>query len=290
MPDSPLHRPLLRWYAEHARDLPWRSSEATPWAVLVSEVMLQQTPVARVLPVYEGWMVRWPTPIALAGGTPGDAVRMWERLGYPRRALRLHQAATVIAADHGGEVPDRLDDLLALPGVGSYTAAAVCAFAFRQRTVVLDTNVRRVLCRVRAGEALPRSAVTRGERTAAAQLLPIDAGTAAVWSVATMELGALICTARRPSCERCPLADACAWRAAGYPAADTPTPRPQSYVGSDRQCRGRILALLRDVCWPVPATEVRAVWDNSVQRDRALASLLDDGLVVRVGEGSVSLP
>jgi len=290
MPDSPLHRPLLLWYAQHARDLPWRRADATPWAVLVSEVMLQQTPVARVRPAYEAWMSRWPTPSALAEARPGEAIRMWGRLGYPRRALRLHQAATAIATHHGGEVPSTIEQLQALPGVGGYTAAAVCAFAFRQRAPALDTNVRRVLARVQCGTAAPSSAVTTAERAAAEQLLPDDPETAAAWSAATMELGALVCSARSPVCARCPVADQCTWLAAGYPGVDTAPARAQSYAGTDRQCRGKILALLREDSWPVPAIDVRAVWDDHTQRERALASLIDDGLVVRVGEGSLSLP
>src|SRR4051794_11638200 len=142
---SELHAPLLRWYDEHARDLPWRRTTASPWGVLVSESMLQQTPVARVLPVYESWLERWPTPASLAGSPVGDAIRAWGRLGYPRRATRLHSAATVITDQLGGTVPDTYDALRALPGVGDYTASAVLAFAFGRGQAVLDTNVRRVL-------------------------------------------------------------------------------------------------------------------------------------------------
>src|SRR5215472_17824721 len=143
--------PVLRWYAAHARDLPWRRGDASAWSVLVSEIMLQQTPVARVLPAHAAWLARWPTPPALAAASPGDAVRQWGRLGYPRRALRLHAAARVISERHGGEVPRSIDALRALPGVGSYTAAAVASFAFGQRHPVLDTNVRRVLARMATG-------------------------------------------------------------------------------------------------------------------------------------------
>ncbi|MGI8701516.1 MAG: A/G-specific adenine glycosylase [Nocardioidaceae bacterium] len=290
MPDSPLHEPLLRWYAGSARDLPWRRADATPWAVLVSEVMLQQTPVARVLPAYDAWIERWPTPAALAQERPGEAVRMWGRLGYPRRALRLHEAAGAITDRHGGAVPSSVAALRALPGIGEYTAAAVRAFAFRRRAVVLDTNVRRVLTRLDAGAALPPPAVTTTERSTAERLLPDDHGTAADWSVAAMELGALVCTARSPACDRCPLAAQCAWRAAGCPAATTAA-RPQSYAGTDRECRGRILALLRSSVEPVAAADVDAVWQDCSQRERALASLVDDGLVVvQEDEGSFSLP
>lgn len=290
MPESLAHQPVLRWYAAHARDLPWRRSDTSPWGVLVSEVMLQQTPVGRVLPAYDAWMARWPTPGALADESPGEAIRLWGRLGYPRRALRLHAAASVIDTDHDGLVPRDYQTLRALPGIGDYTASAICAFAYRQRAVVLDTNVRRVLGRLAAGLALPPSSVTSLERSHAEALLPDDSETAATWSIATMELGALVCTARTPACARCPIADLCAWRIAGYPSPAGPPRRTQTYAGTDRQCRGRILALLRQTSGPVPVVDVDATWQDAPQRERALASLLDDGLVVRVGEGTLSLP
>ncbi|HSR23737.1 MAG TPA: A/G-specific adenine glycosylase, partial [Candidatus Eisenbacteria bacterium] len=189
---SPLHGPVLEWYARNARDLPWRRPDATPWAVLVSEFMLQQTPVSRVLPVYDEWLTRWPRPAALAAEPPGEAVRAWGRLGYPRRALRLHGAATAVVDRHGGEVPPAYDDLLALPGVGAYTAAAVASFAFRRRHAVVDTNVRRVLTRVVGGQQHPAPAVTVAERAAAESLVPDEPEVAAAWAVAVMELGALV--------------------------------------------------------------------------------------------------
>ncbi|MGN6576354.1 MAG: A/G-specific adenine glycosylase, partial [Nocardioides sp.] len=201
---------VVDWYAGNARDLPWRRDEATPWGVMVSEFMLQQTPVVRVLPVWEQWLDAWPTPAALAAVTSGDAVRAWGRLGYPRRAQRLHAAATAIVTDHGGHVPDSYDDLLALPGVGDYTAAAVATFGFGRRHVVLDTNVRRVLARTLVGVEFPAASVTRAERDLAGAVLPEDDATAATWSVASMELGALVCTAAGPRCGGCPVADLCA--------------------------------------------------------------------------------
>lgn len=287
---STLVEPILRWYDEHARDLPWRRPEATPWSVLVSEFMLQQTPVVRVLPLHEAWLTRWPTPAALAAESSGEAVRAWGRLGYPRRALRLHAAATAITADHGGEVPSEYDALLALPGVGDYTAAAVAAFAYGRRQVVLDTNVRRVLARTVTGVEFPPRSVTRAERDLGADLLPEDAPTAATWSVAVMELGALVCTADRPRCASCPVTDTCAWQAAGAPAYDGP-PRPvQTYAGTDRQCRGRLLAVLRDEPGSVPRDRLDAAWDDIVQRERALASLIADGLVVAQEDGRYRLP
>ena len=287
---SDLHTPLLEWYDAHARDLPWRSSTATPWSVMVSEFMLQQTPVIRVLPVHEAWLARWPTPAALADDASGEAVRAWGRLGYPRRALRLHAAATAIVERHGGEVPAAYDDLRALPGVGDYTAAAIAVFAHTRRHAVLDTNVRRVVERLVGGRELPPPAVTRAERDRAAALLPEDPATAATWSVAVMELGALVCTARRPRCGACPVADRCTWRAAGYPAYAGPPRRGQTYDGTDRQCRGRLLAVLRDAPGDVPAQRLDAAWPDAGQRARCLASLVSDGLALATAEGTYALP
>ncbi|KRA29966.1 MULTISPECIES: A/G-specific adenine glycosylase [unclassified Nocardioides] len=289
-PGERLVTPILRWYDEHARDLPWRRPEASAWSVLVSEFMLQQTPVVRVLPVHAAWLDRWPTPAALAADVSGEAVRAWGRLGYPRRALRLHAAAVAITEHHGGVVPASYDDLLALPGVGDYTAAAVAAFAYGQRQVVLDTNVRRVLARTVTGVEFPARSVNRAERDLGAALLPEDAPSAATWSVAVMELGALVCTADRPRCADCPVRDACAWQQAGAPPYDGP-PRPvQGYAGTDRQCRGRLLAVLRDAPGAVPKARLDAAWDEPVQRERALASLLADGLLVRSPDGHYALP
>ncbi|MCY4724797.1 A/G-specific adenine glycosylase [Nocardioides sp. STR2] len=284
-----LHDAVLDWYDDHARELPWRGLSATPWSVMVSEFMLQQTPVARVLPVHAAWLERWPTPAALSGESTGEAVRMWGRLGYPRRALRLHAAATAIVERHDGEVPASYDDLLALPGIGDYTAAAIASFAFGQRHVVLDTNVRRVLTRAVTGRELPAPAVTRAERDVATTLLPDDPATAATWAVATMELGALVCTARQPSCDACPIAAACTWRGAGFPAYDGPPRRGQAWAGTDRQCRGRILALAREAD-SVGRAQVEAAWPEREQRERCLDALVADGLLTRVAADRWSLP
>ena len=278
------------WYAGAARDLPWRGPGATPWAVMVSEFMLQQTPVSRVLPVFETWMTTWPTPGSLSDAASGEAVRAWGRLGYPRRALRLHAAAQAIVERHGGEVPSSYDDLLALPGVGDYTAAAIASFAHGRRHVVLDTNVRRVLARVVGGAEFPGRSPTRSERERAAALLPEDDATAATWSVALMELGALVCTAATPRCGRCPVAGSCAWRSSGYPAYDGP-PRPtQAWAGTDRQCRGRLLGMVRDAPDAVPARRLDAAWPDAAQRERCLAGLVEDRLLVRTGAGDYALP
>ena len=287
---SDLHEPVLAWYDRHARDLPWRSPSASAWSVMVSEFMLQQTPVARVLPVHEAWLARWPTPGELAAEAPGEAVRAWGRLGYPRRALRLHAAAAAVVERHGGQVPSSYDDLRALPGIGDYTAAAIATFAYGRRHVVLDTNVRRVLARVATGVELPAASVTKGERTLAAELLPEDEPTAATWSVAVMELGALVCTATRPQCEACPVARLCAWRRAGHPAYDGPPRKVQTWAGTDRQCRGRLLAVLRDSDAAVHRSALEAVWADATQRERCLAGLIRDGLVARSGPDTYALP
>ncbi|QWC86817.1 A/G-specific adenine glycosylase [Nocardioidaceae bacterium] len=282
-----MHEPILAWYAQHARELPWRGQDASAWSVLVSELMLQQTPVSRVLPVHTAWLARWPAPADLAAEPAGEAVRAWGRLGYPRRALRLHAAAAALVERHGGEVPASYEELIALPGVGDYTAAAVASFAFGRRHVVLDTNVRRVLARAVGGEALPRPSVNRAERDRATAYLPAAAlgdQVSATWAVATMELGALVCTAREPRCAVCPVRELCVWRAAGKPAYTGPARRTQDYDGTDRQCRGRLLAVLREASGPVPASRLETVWPSTGQRERCLDTLVADGLVVRVGE------
>jgi A/G-specific adenine glycosylase len=287
---EPLAAAVLRWYASAARDLPWRRPDAGPWAVLVSEVMLQQTPVARVLPAHAAWLARWPTPAALAADAPGEAVRQWDRLGYPRRALRLHAAAVAIVERHGGVVPDAIDDLLALPGVGDYTARAVASFAFGQRHAVLDTNVRRVLARAVGGASDSPLTLTAAERARAERLLPEPAREAATYAVAVMELGALVCTARAPACDRCPLAGGCAWLAAGRPATPGAGRRPQAYDGTDRQARGRLLARVRLADGPVAATDLASAWPDREQGERALAGLVADGLLTPTAAGGYRLP
>jgi A/G-specific adenine glycosylase len=278
-----------RWYAAHARDLPWRRPDATPWSILVSEFMLQQTPVSRVLPAHAAWLRRWPDPAALAAASPADAVRQWDRLGYPRRAVRLHQSSGLIAARYGGQVPSSAEQLRSLPGVGSYTAAAVASFAFGRRHAVLDTNVRRVLARLMTGVFLPAPAPTAAERQLAQALLPEDGRLAARWSVGLMELGALVCTAARPRCGECPLAVDCAWLREGRAATPVRRPAP-AYAGSDRQCRGRLLAVLRASAEPVPPGLLAAAWHDATQYSRSLATLIADGLILRCPDGSLALP
>ena len=290
MHESRYTEPVLTWYAANARDLPWRRPDASPWAVLVSEIMLQQTPVVRVLPAYESWLARWPVPAALAAEPPGEAVRAWDRLGYPRRALNLHASARAIVDRHDGVVPAEYDELRALPGVGAYTAAAVASFAYRRRHAVLDTNVRRVLARVMTGVQYPPKAQTTAEVRLAEKLLPPDPPVAARWSVAVMELGALVCTARTPRCADCPLSADCTWRLAGKPAYDGPPRRGQTYAGTDRQCRGRLLAVLRHSSGPVEKAALDDVWDDALQRERSLATLIEDGLVDPLDDGRYALP
>lgn len=280
---------VVRWYLAHGRDLPWRRPGTAAWPILVSEIMLQQTPVARVLPAYQAWLDRWPTPAALAADPAADAVRQWDRLGYPRRAIRLHASAQIITRDHGGRVPESVADLLSLPGVGAYTAAAVASFAFGQAHAVLDTNVRRVLARLVAGQQFPPGQVSVAERELARSLLPPEAGhRAATWSVGLMELGALVCTASRPACGTCPVARHCAWLRSGSPAAAAPRRRP-AYNGSDRHCRGALLASLRTAAGPLAAGDLVPDWPDAGQRNRALASLLADGLAVRLDSGLIGL-
>jgi A/G-specific adenine glycosylase len=271
---------VTAWFDDHARDLPWRHPSAGPWGVLVSEVMLQQTPVSRVLPAWRDWLERWPDPASLAGEPPAEAIRAWGRLGYPRRALRLHACATAIVERHCGTVPADLRALLALPGIGGYTARAVATFAFGQRQPVVDTNVRRLVARSVAGRADAGPATTAADLAAVDALLPAADRPAARASAALMELGALVCTARSPRCPDCPLWTVCAWRLAGSPPAQGSSRRPQAYAGTDRQVRGLLLAALRDERTPVPAARLDQVWPDATQRTRALGGLVADGLVV----------
>ncbi|MFC7407051.1 A/G-specific adenine glycosylase [Georgenia alba] len=284
------HEAVLSWYDAHARDLPWRRPRTSAWAVLVSEVMLQQTPVSRVEPAWRAWLARWPTPADLAAAPTAEVLRAWDRLGYPRRALRLRECAAVIRDRHGGRVPQSEEELRELPGIGTYTAAAVAAFAYGRRAVVLDTNVRRVLGRALAGQALPPPALGRDERDRAAAYLPADAARSVRWNVGVMELGALVCTARAPRCEACPLRGSCAWLRAGRPAdPHAATRRRQAWHGTDRQARGRIMAVLRARDgWHAEADLLRAgaggadpaALTDPTQPARALASLVSDGLAV----------
>jgi A/G-specific adenine glycosylase len=279
----------IEWFDANARDLPWRRPEAGAWGVLVSEIMLQQTPVSRVVPAYEAWLARWPDPAALAADEPAEAIRAWGRLGYPRRAMRLHACAVALVDRHGGRVPDDVAALAKLPGIGTYTAHAVATFAYQQRHPVVDTNVRRLVARVASGTADVGAATNGSDLRATEALLPAAPARAARASAAFMEIGALVCTARTPQCHACPLSSVCAWRAAGHPPATGPARRPQAYAGTDRQIRGRLLAILRDASGPVPSGALDVAWSDPGRRLGALASLLDDGLAVEVEPGHYAL-
>jgi A/G-specific adenine glycosylase len=277
------------WYGRNARDLPWRRPGVSPWTILISEVMLQQTPVNRVLPAWADWTRRWPKPADLAADPAAEAIRAWGRLGYPRRAMRLHACAVAIVERHGGDVPDDIQTLLTLPGIGTYTAHAVAAFAYRQRCPVVDTNVRRVMARAVGGQSDAGHVTTATDLRVTEAHLPEDAELAAQASAAYMEIGAVLCTARTPKCRDCPLATRCLWRAAGFPLAAQPSRRRQAYAGTERQIRGALLAVLRESATPVARYHLDLAWPEPERRQSALASLLADGLVVEVADQMYAL-
>lgn len=284
MPD--LATPLIGWYRENARDLPWRRPEFGAWGVLVSEFMLQQTPVTRVIPLLSAWLETWPTPSALAGAAPAEAVRRWENLGYPRRAIWLHRAATQIRDEHDGVVPRDVDVLLSLTGIGDYTARAVAVFAYGDRHPVVDTNTRRVIARAVGGRSQPGPA-SRTDLAEMDVLLPADDIDAAIMNAATMELGATVCIARTPRCGSCPISDVCAWRAAGFPDTGDERRKQARYEGSDRQARGAALKMLRDAdATGIPVETLIRNWPDAHQRDRAITSLIDDGLIEVIDEAA----
>ena len=275
---------ILKWFAENKRDLPWRKS--TPWGVLVSEFMLQQTPVGRVLPKWNEWMQRWPTPADLAAASTAEIITAWGRLGYPRRALRLHECAKIIANDFNGKVPESEEILKSLPGIGEYTASAIVSFAYDSKALVLDVNIRRVFARVIDGVESPKSSLSNFERTARTELIPQN--DAHVWAAATMELGALVCTSRNPKCDECPVESICQWKAVGYPESDQPR-KSQSWHGTDRQCRGIIVQALRENA-ALNIKEIKKLWQDESQIEKALATLIHDGLVSRNESSLYALP
>ena len=286
---SDLHALLAPWYSAHARDLPWRRPDFTAWGTLVSEIMLQQTQASRVAAEIEGWLRRWPEPADLAAAPTSEVLRMWGNLGYPRRALRLQQSAQAIVDRHGGVVPSDIDELLALPGIGDYTARAVAVFHFGQRAPVVDTNVRRVIARFLHGLA-NQGPARRSDLADVEALLPDDEDEAGLVSAALMELGALVCTSRSPACDRCPLRSDCAWVRAGRPDnAPAGRPRQPRFEGSDRQARGRILQALRRSDVAIPRQDLRVLWSPDEQRERAIDSLVEDGLAVEA-PGGLRLP
>jgi len=275
---------IIGWFKKNQRDLPWRKSGA--WGVLVSEIMLQQTPVNRVLPIYSEWMNRWPTPRDLASATSAEVITAWGRLGYPRRALRLHNCAKVISEQYGNQVPENEIDLRALPGIGEYTAAAIVAFAFKERSLVLDVNIRRLFARAIDGIEIPKPSVTKDERKSRAELIPVK--NPHLWAAATMELGALVCSAQNPKCQKCPIADQCRWRSLDFPKSDQKK-RTQAWHGTDRQCRGVIVQALRENT-VLTQKEIRKLWHLDSQVERALNSLMKDELITSPKRHSYSLP
>ncbi len=281
---SNFERTIIDWFKKNKRDLPWRKTDS--WGVLVSEIMLQQTPVQRVLPVYNEWMKRWPTSADLAKASPAEVITAWGRLGYPRRALRLHECAKVITTEYKGVIPDKEAELRKLPGIGEYTAAAMVAFAFNGSSLVLDINIRRLFSRLYKGEEAPSAAPTKAERDEYAQYVPKK--NPHLWAAATMELGALICTAKNPVCGRCPVADQCQWRSLDYPAS-TRIKRTQTWHGTDRQCRGTVVQALRDNS-VLTKKEILLLWDVPSQVEKAILTLLDDGLIEERKKNTFSLP
>jgi A/G-specific adenine glycosylase len=275
---------ILAWFKKNKRDLPWRKTDT--WGVLVSEFMLQQTPVNRVLPVYVDWMKRWPTAASLAKASPAEVITVWGRLGYPRRALRLHECAKVIAKEYKGRIPETESELRALPGIGEYTAAAMMAFAFGARSLVLDINIRRLFARLYDGVQSPTASTTKQEKARFEALIP--GKDAHIWAAATMELGALVCTSQSPKCGICPVAKVCTWRSLDYPQSDI-VKRRQTWHGTDRQCRGAIVQALRENEL-LKKSEIAQLWDVPSQLEKALITLLDDGLIEARGESGYSLP
>jgi A/G-specific adenine glycosylase len=280
---------LLAWSETVRRDLPWRRTR-DPWAILVSELMLQQTQVSRVVPRYEAFVVAFPTPAECAAAPCGAIVRAWEGLGYNRRAVNLHRAAVAVVERHGGTLPDDLDALLALPGIGPYTARAVLAFAFERDHGVVDTNAARFLARAVAGERL---SAARAQRLADREVPP---GQGWAWNQAVLDLGATICIKRRPRCGACPIAGSCAWAAAGFTATDPAegsagtSGRGSTFAGSDRQGRGRLVQALRT--GPVEVSRLAELtgWTEDPERARRIADrLVGEGLAEYV-DGSLALP
>jgi len=275
---------ITNWFKKNQRDLPWRKTDA--WGVLVSEIMLQQTPVVRVLPVYTEWMKRWPTPRDMAKASGGDVITAWGRLGYPRRALRLLECAKVISSDYNNRIPETEMELRKLPGIGEYTAAAIVAFAFKERSLVLDINIRRLFARAIDGVEVPTTSINKSERKDRAALIPTR--NPHLWAAATMELGALICTAAKPKCQLCPIANQCRWRSLDYPKSDAPK-RTQSWNGTDRQCRGVIVQALRENT-ALSKRELSKLWSLQPQFEKALVSLEKDGLITSPKKSYYSLP
>lgn len=300
MPDrAALVAETAAWFEVHARDLPWRRPGTTPWGVVLSEVLSQQTQIARVVPKWHEFLERWPTPAAMAASTDAEVLRAWDRLGYPRRALALRRCAIAIVERHGGRVPSDRDALRALPGIGAYTSAAIAAFGFGVPEPVVDTNVRRVLARAVHGRAIAVAPNERRDEAEMRALLPRDSKLAVRFDAAAMELGALVCTSRAPQCSVCPIARRCAWLAAGSPNDATPPRRSApAYRGSDRQLRGEVLRRLRDhaslgrdelVEALVRLIGEGATGNAATRAERILTALVAEGFVAEHADGMLAL-
>ena len=324
---EPIRLRLFDWWSRYARDLPWRFGRTTPWGVLVSEVMSQQTQMSRVVPYWTAWMKVWPDAASLAAAPKAEVITAWGRLGYPRRALRLQECAQQVAGRYADRLPRDYDQLVALPGIGDYTASAVMSFAYGERIAVIDTNIRRVLSRVFLGRESTGGAASREERQLAWQVLPEDGGPedigaedsgvqedggsgrlgladpkvrsaawreppSARWNQAVMELGATVCIARKPACDICPLAGHCRFLKAGLPGLGAGRTRPrQRFAGTDRQIRGSILQALRQASGaPVFRKDLKPLCDDEIRLDRCIASLDEDGLLEIGRDGRLSLP
>lgn len=316
------HNVALFWYA-HARDLPWRFGRTTPWGILVSEVMSQQTQMSRVVPYWLTWMQTWPDAQYLSKATTAEVITAWGRLGYPRRAVRLQECARVVATQYDNTLPRTYDELTALPGIGDYTASAVMSFAYGERIAVIDTNIRRVLSRAFAGVESHGGSATRADRELAVALLPQDdfatdtstdtsassavnlaasnetsnadlCCTSSLWNQAIMEIGATLCTAQSPQCNTCPLQTWCRFNAAGFPGLGEHRTRPrQRFAGTNRQVRGIILQALRQAHKEqrtVTHSEITNLWANQTQLGECIASLDNDGLIVLLPHGTITLP
>jgi len=279
-----LEKPIVSWFKKNKRDLPWRNT--TPWGVMVSEYMLQQTPVNRVLPKWNEWMQRWPTPQDLAKATPAQVITAWGRLGYPRRALRLHAAAQIIAEDFNNQIPEDAATLQTLPGIGEYTAAAITAFAFEQQSLVMDVNIRRLLTRIIDGNEHPKPAPTTKEKASRLALKPDK--NAHIWAAATMELGALVCTSKNPICEKCPVISQCNWRKNGYPKTAL-VRKSQDWQGTDRKCRGTIVQALREN-ESLTENAIKKLWPDESQVEKALKTLQEDLLIEAIPRNRYRLP
>jgi len=279
-----LEKPIVSWFKKNKRDLPWRNT--TPWGVMVSEYMLQQTPVNRVLPKWHEWMQRWPTPQDLAKATPAQVITAWGRLGYPRRALRLHAAAQIITEDFNNQVPEDAATLQTLPGIGEYTAAAITAFAFEQQSLVMDVNIRRLLTRIIDGNEHPKPAPTTKEKASRLALKPDK--NAHIWAAATMELGALVCTSKNPICEKCPVISQCNWRKNGYPKTAL-VRKSQDWQGTDRKCRGTIVQALREN-ESLTENAIKKLWPDESQVEKALKTLQEDLLIEAIPRNRYRLP